>query len=37
MLGSESAIELVAKKLNRIDDVPVVIDPVLVSTSGTLC
>ena len=34
MLGSEGAIELVAKKLNRID-VPVVIDPVLVSTSGT--
>ena len=35
MLGSRAAIELVAAKLDELATVPVVVDPVLASTSGT--
>lgn len=35
MLGNGATIELVAKKLDQLASVPVVVDPVLASTSGT--
>ena len=34
MLGNKTAVQVVAEKLSAYPDIPVVLDPVLISTSG---
>lgn len=34
MLGNKAAVQVVAEKLSAYPDIPVVLDPVLISTSG---